>query len=297
MALNAKQLRFVALYQQSVTAGKPNAAQAYIDAGYKCSRASARAAAARLLADVSVQQLLAPAQQAAEVARVETIGTIRATAVAVLDRFWAIATADPNELIELRRTCCRYCYGRNNLYQRTRGEMDRDRAAHDAKAAKVKAKETPAPFDELGGTGYDPRKPPAADCEECFGEGVERVFPKDTRTLSPEARCLYAGVKVTKEGLEIKTHDQQAALVNVGKILGVFSADAKESGGAAGDTNVNVNVLSVGTAVVPSAVAGFLRDLGLPCPDALPAHGAGEPVDRGQGAVPAPEAAAVPPAR
>lgn len=293
MTLNAKQLRFVSLYQASVASGKPNAAQAYIDAGYKCSRASARAAAARLLADVSVQQLLLPAKQAAEIARVETVRGIEATREAVLERFWAVATADPNELIELRRTCCRYCYGQSNRYQRTRGEMDRDRAQYELKAAGRRP--PPPPFDELGGIGYDPRKAPCPDCPECFGEGVERAFAKDTRNLSFGARCLYAGVKVTKDGLEIKTHDQQAALANVGKMLGVFTPEPKGDGAApGGDTNVNVNVLSVGSAVVPAAVAGFLRDLGLPCPDALPAYGAGEPADRGEGADAAPEAAAVP---
>lgn len=78
-ALNAKQLRFVELYQKSLAAGKPNATQAYLDAGYKCSAASARAAAARLLADVSVQHLLQPAQQAVEVARQQTLTSIEIT--------------------------------------------------------------------------------------------------------------------------------------------------------------------------------------------------------------------------
>jgi len=29
----------------------------------------------------------------------------------VLQKLWNVATADPNELIEIRRDCCRYCYG------------------------------------------------------------------------------------------------------------------------------------------------------------------------------------------
>ena len=43
-----------------------------------------------------------------------------------------------------------------------------------------------------------------------------------TRTLSPQARVLYAGVKQTKDGLEIKMHDQQKALENVARHLGMF---------------------------------------------------------------------------
>ena len=73
-----------------------------------------------------------------------------------------------------------------------------------------------------GGPGWDPRRAAHPDCPECFGEGVERVHVNDTRQLSRRAARLYAGVKTTKEGIEVKIHDQQAALVNVGKHLGMF---------------------------------------------------------------------------
>jgi len=46
-----------------------------------------------------------------------------------------------------------------------------------------------------------------------------------------------------------------------------------------------------------AAVLEFLRDLGLPCPEPVRADGGEEPVDRGDGPHPAPEAAEVPPPR
>jgi hypothetical protein len=45
---------------------------------------------------------------------------------------------------------------------------------------------------------------------------------KDTRRLSPAARALYAGVKVTKDGLEVLMHDKVGALTKVGQHLGMF---------------------------------------------------------------------------
>ena len=38
----------------------------------------------------------------------------------------------------------------------------------------------------------------------------------------PASQVLYAGVKQTKDGLEIKMHDQQKALENVARHLGMF---------------------------------------------------------------------------
>jgi hypothetical protein len=192
-----------------------NGRQAAIRAGY--SPQSARCTASELLARPDVAALVAAAMKE----RSERTGI---TADRVLERFWAIATADPNELIELRRACCRFCYGKNHRWQRTPSEMaeaiaqfDRDVLTSEAKGLKPSSV-----FDQQGGTGFDPRKDPNPECPECFGEGQERTFPKDTRDLSPAGKLLYAGVKTTQHGLEIKMHDQTGMLVNVGKHLGLF---------------------------------------------------------------------------
>ncbi len=150
---------------------------------------------------------------------------------AVIQRFWAIATADANEIAEYRRTCCRHCYGVHHDYQRTQRERDRDHASWQAsveafgKLTEAQQKVTPRPretFDEQGGIGWDPRKDPNPACPECFGAGVEGAHFKDTRKLSAGAKALYAGVKLTKDGLELKTHSQTDALLQVGRHLGLF---------------------------------------------------------------------------
>jgi hypothetical protein len=97
------------------------------------------------------------------------------------------------------------------------------------KLAKAKQEDYPHAFSEQGGTGYDPRKDPNPKCPECFGEGEEKAFPKDTRDLSPEARRLYAGVKVTKEGLEIKMHSQSEARKLIAQHLGMLGQNVKHS--------------------------------------------------------------------
>lgn len=45
----------------------------------------------------------------------------------------------------------------------------------------------------------------------------------DTRHLKGAARKLYAGVKTTQHGIEIKTRDQDAALNSVARHLGMFN--------------------------------------------------------------------------
>lgn len=216
--LTAKQKRFVDEYLIDL-----NATQAAIRAGY--SPHTANEIGAENLAKPSI----AAAVAAAVAARKERT---QITADDVLRRYWMIATADPNELIEYRRTCCRYCWGAGNRWQRTAGEMERDRSAWEVEGRKASAdgKTHPA-FDAAGGVGYDARKPPNLKCGECFGEGVAAPFPKDTRTLSPGAQCLYAGVKVTKDGYEIKVHDQHAALTNVARHLGMFTDKVEHTGG------------------------------------------------------------------
>lgn len=200
----ARRARFVAEFAVDL-----NATQAAIRAGYGVS--GAKVTGHKLLRRPEIAAAIKQAQ-AAQMERTAI------TADAVLQRLWTIATADPRELIEYRHTCCRYCHGADFGYQRTPAEMARERAKWEAAQTK-KSKEG---FDEAGGVGYNGTLPPHPQCPECFGEGVERVFVHDTRHLSPSARALYAGVKTTKDGLEVKMHDQTAALVDVGKHLGMF---------------------------------------------------------------------------
>jgi len=141
----------------------------------------------------------------------------------VLRRWWKIATANPNDIVSYRRACCRHCHGIEFGAQRTAGEMKRDRAKWEA----AQTKKSTEVFDEAGGVGYDRRKAPHPDCPECFGEGVGAVFIVDTRLLAGDALLLYAGVKETKDGLEVKLHDQAAALTNTARHLGMFAEKAE----------------------------------------------------------------------
>lgn len=193
-----------------------NGRQAAIRAGY--SPDSARRIASDLLAIDEVRA-------AVDKAMAERAARTDITADKVLQRWWDIANADPAELIEHRRVCCRYCYGKNHRYQRTPKEMSDAIADFNRAKLKAEAERVPfaAEFDPAGGIGFDPRKDPNPDCPECFGQGEEQVFPKDTRDLSPAARLLYAGVKKSEKGFEIKMQSQAAALENVAKHLGMFT--------------------------------------------------------------------------
>ena len=103
MALTAKQQRFVDEYLKDL-----NATQAAIRAGY--SAKSANVIAAQNLAKLNIQSVIA--------GRMAARGQKAAiTQEMVLERLWMIATANPNELIEHRRGCCRHCFGIDHQYQ------------------------------------------------------------------------------------------------------------------------------------------------------------------------------------
>ncbi len=211
-----------------------NATAAYKRAGYKCTGHAAESAAHQLLRNIEVQKAL-------QEAIAERAKRLEMKADDVLLRWAQIADADPNELIELRRTCCRSCHGTGFQYQRTRGEMKQAKANWKILAQQAKeAKASIEPFDPMGGEGYDARKMPHPDCPECFGEGEVVPFPKDTRYLSESARRLYAGLKVTKDGIEIKTRDQDAALLNVAKHLGMFVTKVEHSGANGGAIPIEI---------------------------------------------------------
>jgi hypothetical protein len=224
--LTPRQARFVAEYLIDL-----NATQAAIRAGYSAKTAEQQGP--RLLGYAQV----AAAIQKAQAKRAEQT---EITAEEVLRQWWAIATADPNELIDVRRVCCRYCYGEDHRYQFTARELEEARASWEARP--LREGEAAKPFDPQGGDGFDGRRPPHPECPECFGDGIHQVFPKDTRDLSPAARLLYAGVKQTKEGIEIKLRDQDAALVNVAKHLGMFieRTDLTTGGKPLPPTNITV---------------------------------------------------------
>lgn len=214
--------RFIAEYLVDL-----NGRQAAIRAGY--SPDTARQIASELLAKPEVQA----AVEAKQKALIDSLGV---TSELVLSRLHAIATADPRELSELHRGCCRYCWGKDHKFQRTPLEMREARAAWEAEQAKrqEEATEVAAAFDEAGGVGFNPKRDPNPDCPECWGDGEVRVVFKDTRDLSPAARLLFAGVEQTQHGLKLRTNSQPDALLNLGKHLGLFAKRVEHSGPGGG---------------------------------------------------------------
>jgi len=146
-----------------------------------------------------------------------------------------IARTNINDLVEFRRTCCRHCWGKDHGYQRTASEMRMARARHakDLKKAQAEGRDLTEDidpvFDEQGGEGYDATVDPNPECPECHGEGVGNAFIKDTRDLGVSSDA-YAGVKVTKDGIEVKLHDRIEAIKLLGDHKGVFAKNVNLKG-------------------------------------------------------------------
>lgn len=212
--LTPKQQRFVEEYLVDL-----NATQAAIRAGY--SPKTANEQASRLLANVNVKAAVAEAQK-----RLSERTEI--TQDMVLNRWWGIATADVNEVIQFRRCCCRHCHGENHAYQW------KDDAEYQAALAKVaadeKATDASLPTDE-GGYGFNPTLDPHPDCPNCHGEGHGEVHAMDSRKLTGNAKLLYDGVKISdRGGFEVKTLDRAKALENVARHLGMFKDQMELTG-------------------------------------------------------------------
>lgn len=215
-AMNERQAKFVKEYCVDF-----NATQAALRAGYP--QASARQKGSELLSKPDIKAGIEERkEQLAAIAEVDQAWVLR--------QWKQIATADPNDLMQLRRVCCRHCHGYGHAYQWTEGEyMAAVNHACDS------GKEAPAGD---GGFGFNPNAAPHPQCPECGGTGVELVHIADTRKLTGNAKRLYAGVHKTKDGLKILTRDQDAALANISKFLGMTLEKREISGPGGGPVTV-----------------------------------------------------------
>ncbi len=181
--------------------------------------ASAAVQASRQLNDVKGKAYLAK-RMAEAFAKVEGEKTRLQSAIT------DIAFADANELVEYRRNSCRFCWGKDHLYQFTPAQMERAREegkrAFENNVDRAKALGITITdeyeFDELGGSGFHPHKTPNPECPECFGEGEGDVFFKDTRFLSPAANMLYDGAAIDKNGMKINMASRDGARNTLAKI-------------------------------------------------------------------------------
>lgn len=195
-----------------------NATKAYIRAGY--SAVAAEQCSSQLMSNPKVARAIDDRlHRQAEAAAVDT--------QFVISELHQLASADPRDLVSVHRGACHYCHGIEHRYQYTPAEFERElrKALRDG---------LPAP-EMAGGIGYDFTLPADPECPECRGFGTERVFVKDTRTLSRGAAKLIAGVKQTKDGsIEIRSRDQDGALMALGKVVGLFIDRSELSGPGGG---------------------------------------------------------------
>jgi phage terminase small subunit len=205
--LTDKQKMFVLEYLVDL-----NATQAAIRAGY--SEKNADKIGPELIGNTRVQEAIQEAMKARS-ERTEI------TQDKVLRHWWSIATADPNEIIHLRRVCCRHCFGIEYQYQ-WRDKEEYQRAVDEA-ISNAKEDEEPKIPSNAGGYGFDRLLRPHPKCPYCRGEGREEVHIEDTRDIGPKAKLLYAGIKQTTTGIEIKFRDQDKAMENVARHLGMFT--------------------------------------------------------------------------
>ena len=192
-----------------------NGTRAAMRAGYTQNANAASVTAARLLGDARVQALIA--EQIEKVSKEATM-----TAADVLRQWIDIATADPAKLFRMRRTCCRHCWGADFEYQWTAREYAQ---ACDVAASHQDRKGNPAPLPMpscAGGFGWTFNAEPNPECPECQGEGIAAPWVADLESLSGPERRLYAGLKVTKDGIEVKMRDQDTARDNIAKYLGML---------------------------------------------------------------------------
>jgi phage terminase small subunit len=216
-SLKPKVQRFVREYLIDL-----NGTQAAIRAGY--SQKTATQIANNLLTKVDVA---AAVKEESELISKK----LEISAEAIVKRWQNQVEANPNELSQLRRICCRHCWGRDHGYQYLFGEFKPAKLRHEEKRANILAKSKEArdigDFDGVEGDWYDTGLDPNMECPHCRGKGVVEVFLADTRKLSQEALTLYAGVEEGKDGIKIKVHSQEKANEFLGRHLGVFNDSMK----------------------------------------------------------------------
>ena len=201
-------------------------------------------------------RLMARPEVAARVAKLreQHLTDHKASIAAILARATAIANADPAALVQRRIGCCRHCYGVGFGYQRTPREYERDIEAYARAMADPKRKGALPPFDD-GGVGFNSTREPNPECPECFGEGAGYTVTMDTRDMPPDARLLYAGVKETKDGLEIKMQDQKAWAELACRVTGAFVERRELSGPGGGPIPTVAATIDVNADPIAAAAA------------------------------------------
>lgn len=184
-----------------------NGTAAAIRAGY--SPKTARIQASQLLTKLNIQAAIEGELKA-------QIERTRMGADDVLRQLFLIAQADARELVQVKTSCCRYCYGHGHKYQRTVSEYNHDMEQFREKGGK------PDKWDEQGGIGFNPHHPPHPLCPHCRGDGEARVVVNSTEALSMQGAAAYAGAEMTKHGLKVHIHSKMEAVDRLAKHFGLY---------------------------------------------------------------------------
>lgn len=191
-----------------------NGTQAAIRAGYSVATADQQACA--LLKNPRVQALVQE--------HVDRISKkVEFEAADVLREWVMLATADPSKISQVRHLNCRHCWGIGHEYRWKSFEYAKacDDAANavDPKTGHPSPKPPPSC---AGGFGFKRLDEPNPDCPRCEGDGIRDVHFFDMDSLGPAERKLIASVKMTRDGPEVKTRDQDAAVQSIAKYLGLL---------------------------------------------------------------------------
>lgn len=159
-------------------------------------------------------------REAIEMAFGRIYNNVLVTAENVTAEIRDIAFADARELTGVHSAACRHCWGMDYGYQPTPAE---------ARASAMRTKRKYDPDRIANGVGFfDGKRQPNPECPECFGNGSAVPYAKDTRLLSPAAAALFAGVKVTPHGIEVKTHPKMAALELLGRVVKLWEGKSAD---------------------------------------------------------------------
>jgi phage terminase small subunit len=194
-----------------------NTTQAAIKAGY--SERTAHSGGAQLLRNIRVKAAI----ESQKADRVERL-TIETDA---LVRRWQLQIeANPNDITQHRRVCCRYCWGDNFTYQYKPSEYAQAKRAHEKERMEALALSSQkldiGEFPTIGGDWYNKRLAINSACPECFGEGVGEVFIADTTKLSGPAQALFEGVTEGRDGIEVRLASKQKAEENLARAAGLY---------------------------------------------------------------------------
>lgn len=222
-ALTNREKVFVAEYLKDF-----NAFRAAKDAGY----AGERPNAYRVLGKPNVQAAIR--QGVSE--RINKVGIDGDRLMA----FWSnVLEVDYNEFQQVRHAPCPYCWSTTGEAQITLGEYLSRQDDHRKQRLKALADGNDIgdypPCSEF--EFVDESKCPNPQCHVCHGMGVERLFHPDTRHLSPEAKPIYIGAKISTGGRPIvETFSKEAASKYLAQALGLFreKEDEKETPAAVG---------------------------------------------------------------